>query len=256
MPVMTGTVKLYNVFVGDFASGDSPQTMALMDALAANIGGSSWYNMMTSYYQVNGDNSRTYMSNSVVHAASVNIHVGERGTAWSESQMITEFIAMFNAGTLPTDTNGVYAVILRGDFTFDGWLSYWCGYHTAFYLNDGRIIKLLLVGDPSTVPNGNGYVCEAIGDGSPTANGNLGADSMASIYSHEFVETTSDYMGAWYFDGDAMDSNGNSLNGMENADACVWNFGAFNSNSNVQFGPYRFLVQQNWVPGYGCQLSL
>lgn len=253
---MTGNVNLYNVFVGDFASGDSPETMAVIDALAANIGGSSWLNMMTSYYQVNGDNSRTYMSNSATHVASINIHVGEQGTNMNEPQLITELISLFNAGTLPVDTNGVYAVILRGDFTYDGWLSYWCGYHTAFYLNDGRIIKFLLVGDPSTAPNGNGAVCEAIGDGSPTANGNLGADSMASIYSHELVETTSDYLGAWYFDGNAVDANGNSLNGEENADACVWNFGDFTGNSNVLYGPYPFLVQQNWVPGYGCRMTL
>jgi hypothetical protein len=79
---------------------------------------------------------------------------------------------------------------------------------------------------------------------------------MASIYSHEFVETTSDYLGAWYFDADAVDSNGNSMYGEENADACVWNFGDFTGNSNAQYGPYSFLVQQNWVPGFGCRMTL
>ena len=49
--------------------------------------------------------------------------------------------------------------------------------------------------------------------GSPTANGNLGADSMATVISHELVETVSDYMYAWYFDDGAVDAYGNSLNG-------------------------------------------
>ena len=158
-------MNLYNVYVGDFSSGDSPETVRVMDALAANIGGSSWLNMMTSYYQVNGDGSRTYMSNSATFVKSVNIHAGEQGGTMEEIQLITELIGLFNAGTLPVDTNGVYAVILRGDFSYNGWLSYWCGYHTAFYLNDGSIIKFFLVGDPSTALDGNGAVCEAIGDG-------------------------------------------------------------------------------------------
>jgi len=83
---------------------------------------------------------------------------------------------------------------------------------------------------------------------------------MVSIYSHEVVETTSDYLGAWYFDPDALDPNGYPLGGYENADACVWNFGDTYLNeehtANVRYGDKLFLVQMNWVPGFGCMLSL
>lgn len=80
---------------------------------------------------------------------------------------------------------------------------------------------------------------------------------MATIFAHEIVETTSDYLGAWYFDADAVDQYGNSLAGEESADACVWTFGNNkHANSNVQWGNKRFLIQQNWVPGYGCSMTL
>ena len=92
--------------------------------------------------------------------------------------------------------------------------------------------------------------------GAPTANNNLGADSIINVYCHEIVETTSNYIGAWYFDEGAVDSNGRSMHWEESADACMWNFGSFSGNSNLNFGNRRFLVQQNWVPGYGCSMSL
>lgn len=79
---------------------------------------------------------------------------------------------------------------------------------------------------------------------------------MITIYAHEIVETVTDTFGAWYFDSGAVDSSGSSLAFSENADACVWNFGNFDGNANVMFGPYPFLVQMNWVPGYGCLMQL
>lgn len=160
---MTGTINLYNVYVGDFSSEDSQQTIALMDYIAANIGGSSWNNMMTTYYQINSDGSRTYMSNAAQFIMSVNILPTAQGIAFSEIEVIMALIGLFNDQTLPIDTDGVYCIILRGDISYDGWLSVWCGYHTAFYLNDGRIIKFAFVGDPSTAPDG--AACEAISDG-------------------------------------------------------------------------------------------
>jgi hypothetical protein len=36
---------------------------------------------------------------------------------------------------------------------------------------------------------------------------------MATLISHELVETVSDYMYAWYFDDGALDEYGNSIYG-------------------------------------------
>lgn len=115
----------------------------------------------------------------------------------------------------------------------------------------------MVVGDPSTSNNAAESLCETIWDGSPTANHNLGADSMVQIYAHEILEIVSDYASAWYFDSEAVDSGGASLHGEENGDACQWTYGRMiDSNSNVQIGSKNFLIQQNWVPKHGCQLSL
>ena len=72
---------------------------------------------------------------------------------------------------------------------------------------------------------------------------------MATMYAHELAEVVTDYMGAWYFD--------DSVDLMENGDACVWEFGTLNNgNSNVVIGEKNFLIQKMWVPEYGCKLSL
>ena len=113
------------------------------------------------------------------------------------------------------------------------------------------------MGDPGTVPKGGGAACEAIRDGSPTANGNLGADNMATVYGHELAETVTDSLGAWYFDTYTDDGYDGTNIIEECADACVWKFGSnLVGNSNVRFGQKSFLVQQIWVPHYGCRLSL
>lgn len=90
----------------------------------------------------------------------------------------------------------------------------------------------------------------------PTANGNLGADSIATMYAHELVEVVTNYLGAWYFDAGSVSDSGSALESYENADACVWDFGTYTGNSNVVFGDKKFLIQQNWVPYYGCRMSL
>lgn len=42
---------------------------------------------------------------------------------------------LIKAGTLPADENALYPFMFRGDVTFDGWLTSWCGYHSDFIAN-------------------------------------------------------------------------------------------------------------------------
>lgn len=164
-PVMTGDVNIYNIFVGDFSSGDGPTTMELMNNAAANIGSSSWYEIVTKYYQIEEDGSRTYCTNSVSFQGSYNFNPSQTGLQYSEAQLIGDLITQMNNKVIPVDTNGVYIFMLAGDTNYPGWLTQWCGYHTGFYLADGRVIKFGVVGNPSTALDGAGAVCEAIGKG-------------------------------------------------------------------------------------------
>lgn len=75
---------------------------------------------------------------------------------------------------------------------------------------------------------------------------------MATVFAHELVETVTDSFGAWYFDDPSQGDDWSARE--ECADACVWQFGT-DGNSNVRFGEKSFLVQEVWVPKYGCRLS-
>ena len=91
--------------------------------------------------------------------------------------------------------------------------------------------------------------CQPVSGGRPTANGDLGADSMVTSYAQQLAQAITDYQqAAWYSDSD----------GLEVGSACEGDFGpGFSlsaSNSNVQFGDRRFLVQSLWQRGVGCTL--
>jgi len=246
--IMTGTVNAYNIYYGDISSS----TKDLVNYFAANLGNSSWYSTVTPYYQiVNG--VKTFLSKSLVLKKSVDVAATK--TVLSGTDVINIILNLFNTEKVPVDSNGVYSLFFRGDITAffefttpsQYWLVDFCGYHGAFYLGDGRIIKFMVMGDPSYAGIA-GEVCEEIRATDPggTANNNVGADSMVSVYAHEVVEAITDYNGQWYFES----------NHLENADACFWKFGVYAGNSNMVVGNKRFLVQQMWVPTIGCVMSI
>ena len=246
--IMTGTVNAYNIYYGDISSS----TKDLVNYFAANLGNSSWYSTLTPYYQiVNG--VKTFVSKSLVLKKSVDVAATK--TVLNVNDVVLLVVDLFNTGKLAVDANGVYSLFFRGDLSViwsvsPGTVLYWlvdfCGYHGAFRLSNGLIIKFMVIGDPSYATNG--HECEEIRATDPggTANNNVGADSMVTVYAHEIAETVTNYNGQWYFDSNAL----------ENADACYWDFGDYVGNSNVVVGNKRFLVQQMWVPTIGCVMSL
>jgi len=245
-PIMKGTIHLYNIYLGDFLN----KTTFLLDYLAANIGGSPWYNMITSYFQENQNGTRIYATNAAEFMLSVGVKYGQPQVNFTDNDVSSLIVNLINSNYLPMDSDGVYAVLFTDQINYDGWLQTWCGKHGAFYASQGNntsLLKFLAIGDPSLAANG--WACQAISDGSATANNDLAADSIATMYAHELVETVTDCMFAWYFDS-------GSLAGAENGDACVWDFGDTTNNWNVVFGNKSFLIQRNWVPHYGCRLFL
>eukprot|EP01037_Dinobryon_pediforme_P042706 gene42706-53263_t len=193
--------------------------------MTAHVGNSSWYAMMSHYYQVNADGTRTHVTPKVNFAGSINLHAGLQRQNYSDQLLISDLYTVL-ATQFPYDPNGVYSFFMRGDWNYEGWLGFWCGFHSAYPIGSGKVVKLLLVGDPGTVPKGGGAACEAIRDGSPTANGNLGADNMATVYGHELAETVTDSLGAWYFDTYTDDGYDGTKIIEKCADACVSKFGS------------------------------
>jgi hypothetical protein len=253
---MTGQVSLYNIYYGNFSSSESTRMKYLVDFFAQNLGGSSWYNIMTAYYQViNG--VTTYASNDLRFGGSISIAVSSRKGSLSDSDVRAAISNAISGKTLPLDSNAVYTFIFRGDINFDGWVGFggqsprWCGYHSTFnYNKTGVVIHYSVIGDSGTARIAGFGGCSGLGL-HLTANKNFGADCTASIFAHEVVEAVSNDFSAW------NDHNATSAtNGFENADMCAWQFGKLlplSINANVVVGGKKWLLQTNWLPGIGCR---
>lgn len=232
---MSGPVNLYNIYYG------TENSKSLMDYFATYIGNSDWYSIMRHY-----TTGTTSIAGAVTFKKSTSILTGTLATL-TDSAVITIITNLFTSNTLTVDANGIYAFIFKGDIAFSGWLTQWCGYHSSFNYN-GKLIKYFISGDPAY--GTNGVNCQGY-RGGVTANGNLGADSVSTVYAHELVETVSDCLGNAFY---ASTPNGLQ----ENADLCAWNWISMlpgYSNANVVIGTKKFLLQSNWLPGTGCMLN-
>ena len=243
--ILTGPINLYNIYYGNFndQSGDNG-TPSIIDYFAENIGYSSWYNTVTAYYQINKDKSKTYASHSVNKPKkSINIFSGAKKLIITDEIMVSALVQALNKGSLPVDTNAIYAVIFRGDFTYNGWLTEWCGRHLSITLTDGRALKLFVLGDLSSAPPESFSHCSARPSYLPSANNNPAADAMASLYAQLLVDSVTGWANAWSFP-----------DGEESASVCAWKYGVdpVEKNWNVIVGEKKFLIQQVWLPGVGC----
>lgn len=236
-PVITGTKNVYYIWYGNW-TGNSANT--ILTNLAQNIGGSSYFNINTTYH----DGSGTPVSNSVGYKGSATDNYSQ-GKSLSDAGVQAVVSRAISNGSLPKDTSGVYFVLTSADVNeTSGFCSYYCGWHTNGTIA-GSDIRYAFIGNPDRCPS----ACEAQ---SSSPNGNPGADGMASIIAHELEETATDPDGnAWY------DSRG-----QENADKCAWTFGstltaANGSQYNLLLGGMEYLIQRNWVNSGGgyCSMS-
>mmetsp|Transcript_13656 Transcript_13656/g.18690 ORF Transcript_13656/g.18690 Transcript_13656/m.18690 type:complete len:342 (-) Transcript_13656:272-1297(-) len=259
--VMTDTVRLYNIYYGDFNTTNGNDTMHLLDYFASNIGNTAWYKILSSYFQLESNGDKTLASHSANLKKSFLVNPSQKSTEITESDIQELLVELITSEDLPRDTNGVYNLIFDGKFQTPGWLTTTCSYHSAFYFpGSDDIIKYMVLNDPSTPSNQKGVICQAINPKDnlhniPTANNNIGADSMASLFAHELAEVITNSVGSWHF---APDENG-QVN--EISDACAWSFGTYLKssnipNANIMVGDKPFLIQQLWQPGVGCTMGM
>jgi hypothetical protein len=224
-PVMLGTVNVYYIYYGNWTGSTLTTAQSLLSTYAQSIGGTPYHNIETTYF--NGSNQ--HVSNSVAFGRSFTVG-SPFGNNISDSQL-TQIVQSVN----PTDTNGVYFVLTSPEVNeTSGFCTQYCGFHTRATIN-GHDIKYSFVGDGARCPS----ACSAQ---TTTPNGNLDADEMANVITHEMEEAISDPdLNAWF------DRNGN-----ENGDKCNFNFGAtFTTSNGAQanqtFGGRNWLIQQNWI---------
>jgi Phosphate-induced protein 1 conserved region len=195
-PVMTNGVNAYYIWYGGWTGDDS---VTILTDLAQSIGGSPYFNINTTYY----DGSNQHVLNSVHYASSAMVGY-THGTALSDSNIQTIVSEAIGAG-MTKDPKGVYFVLTSADVNeTSGFCTQYCGWHTHGNIG-GMDIKYAFIGNPNRCPS----ACEVQTTG---PNGNVGADGMASILSHELEEATTDPdLNAWY-----------DRRGQENADKCAW----------------------------------
>lgn len=255
--VMTDTIRLYNIYYGDFNNTTKgKETIQLMNYFAANIGNSAWYKTLSSYFQLESNGHKTPASNTAQFKDSLLINPQKSTFAITETDIQEIIVGLIDSQDLPRDTNGVYTLIFNGTLQTPGWLTTSCSFHSSFFFPGTEdIIKYMVLNDPTTPPNNRGAICQAIHPNSniPTANGNAGADSMVSFFAHELAEVITDSTGSWHF---APDENGQVK---EISDACAWNFGTplqtTTPNANIIVGDKPFLIQQIWRPAVGCTMG-
>jgi len=242
-PVMMGTVNIYYIWHGNWGDNTARN---ILEFFAANIGGSSWYDIQTTYT----DGSGVPLSNSVLFKQSANsTYVAAADPTVLSSTDITDiFTTALDTKAVPVDVNGVYFILTSPDMRPSGFASQYCGWHSFIDYN-GVHLKFALVGNAINI---NAWGC--IGDPDHSPNGNPGADGMADIIAHELVEAVTDPLlnSGWFGDSDNY----------ENADRCAWNYGDVmmdDSNGgyyNMVLGnstgsQKKILIQKNWLNSNG-----
>jgi hypothetical protein len=243
-PLLLGTPNVYYIWYGNWNQAGTDNNAAgqsILTDLANNIGGSPYYNILTTYYQGSASTSATGLAH---YAGSTSVAY-PYGTSLTDAQIGQVVFDAINGNKLPYDTNALYFVLTSSDVTASsGFCSQYCGWHTNGTLRSSGDIKFSFVGNGAACPSS----CEAQTTG---PNGNAGADGMASVIGHELEETISDPLAnAWY-----------DITGQENADKCAWMFGteftaSNGSKYNMTLGSRNYLIQQNWVDANGGSCAL
>jgi hypothetical protein len=233
-------LHLYLIFYGNWA-GTDPGGPGIMQAFASGLGGSSYWNILTTYVEPNG---------TIQNAATMNgtyTDTGSQGANLNDTTLQTVVKNAINGGHLPLDRNAIYHVLTSSEVTeTGGFCTNYCGFHNHMTLN-GTDIKYTFVGNPVHC-TAQGGVGDCQGDANNithSPNNDPGVDAMISVIAHESEEATSDPdLNAWYF-----------ASGQENGDKCAYTYGATHpvgngSDYNIMLGSMKYLIQQNWIgPG-------
>jgi hypothetical protein len=227
------TPNVYYIWYGGWSTSDP--AISILTNLGAHIGGSPYFNINKTYYSsINGVTTPVTGGATFINSTT---DAYSQGTTLSDAGVQAVVSAAISSGRLPKDTAGIYFVLTSSDVKeSSGFCTQYCGWHTHGTIS-GSDIKYAFIGNPATQCPSS---CAEQTTSSP--NGNIGADAMASIISHELEEATTDPdLNAWY-----------DRRGAENADKCAWTFGTTyhatnGSLANMNINGKDYLIQQNWV---------
>ncbi len=230
---------------------------ALINRWFSDLGGTSFYNIVTQYYE---GNPPTYLQNvTVLGGAWVDTvnpypHAGTGTDPLWDSDIQAEVERAIVANGWPNGgLNAVFFVFTaKGvescadavDCTIGTAYPVYCAYHSGFFSGTSDVILYANMPYAGTWSSGYPYTC---GIASPSPNNDPDADEEISITSHEQFETATDPLGDAWYDGA----------GSEIGDKCAYNYGTVAANgSNVTLNGDPYLVQQEWSNAAGgCALA-
>jgi len=228
-------------------TGTGAQDGSLIGVFLRSIGGSSYYNINTSYYNGSG----THIANVVNYTGfwANNTSVPANGANVTDQQMIAMLQSGFTSGKLTYDPSTLYVIFSAGTVNLGGGFgTQYCAYHAHGTVTVGGVAKTVLYSAmPYNASNGG---CLAQNQG-PNYAYDHGVDPEVSVLVHETEETTTDELGNAWFDS----------RGYENADKCAWTWGTTKpapngAAYNITLGGYNFLIQRNWIAtNGGCAMS-
>ena len=231
---------LYYIWYGAWPE-DMPR--AILTDLAKNLGGSPYFNFITTYH----DSSGATVPNVVTfHGSTVDSY--SQGMAPASTQ-IPLIVARALATAFPIDTSAVYVVLTSQDVVPSTFCSRLCG-NWGHFEYQGADIKYAWVGNPARCPTRCAPAQPATGP-----NGNAGVDAMAATLVHEFVNaiTNSDRNG-WY---DSLGRPPASICGTPDL-AFPKKYAVSNGAlATVRLGRRHYFLTSNWVNARGgsCVLA-
>jgi hypothetical protein len=244
------------------STGPGDEDHSLVGHFLNNIGGSSYWNINTLYFQrLRGE--QKFVQNTMDYSAfwaAGGEHAPVARDVVTDNDMINLLESGFNSGTLNYDPNTLYMIFTGPGVNLGGGFDpnhlQYCAFHSAYFRNNGNIVQISAMPYDADFtpahPSNDGFIC-VLQNGAP--NGDVGADDAVSAVAHETEETATDpfingFLG-WF---DKL--------GEENADKCAFTYGDFFFNGagfwNIIIGGKKFLVQQNWAltKPQGCLKAL
>ncbi len=236
--VMESTHNVYIIWYGNW--NGQPAT-TILPQFIRDISGSTYQDINNTYF----DNSRHITGNLTMSTQIFDSY--SQGTSLSDAAVTNVVSRALNNGLLPTDANGIYYVLTSADVNeTSGFCTIYCGFHTRATLRSTDI-KYSFVGNLDRC--GSGCEWQQI-----SPNGNVAADSMANVMSHELSETLTDPdVGSGWYRTDLSHETG---------DLCNFNFGTTytapnGSKANLALNGRNYLTQQLYIDSGtgGCVMS-
>jgi len=235
----------YTIFWVPTGHSISAGYQTLINRWFTDIGGSSFFNIVTQYYELNplGANpNASTLGGTWVDTIDPYPHAGTGADPITDADIRAEVQRAITLNGWPNGGLNVafYVFTARGvescadpnECTIGTAHPVYCAYHSAFF--NGNNVIYANMPYAGTWAAGFAYTCGRL---AVSPNANVDADLELSLTSHEQFESVTDPFGGGWYDA----------SGEEIGDKCAYRFGAIGVDGrNVTVNGHGYIVQQEW----------